>query len=1089
MEQNNSTKKQLTDQRKLQYLCWIAVVFFFADISPLLAGSRLFAAPVSVGVRYFQQASKVDVSGTVTDSKGEALVGVAVKVKTTTQGTLTDANGNFKITVNAGETLVFSFIGSDSKEVLITPTTTVLKITLTETYSVLDAVVIVGFGEQKKASVVGAIKSVEGKELLRVGGVNTVSEALQGLAPGVTAVNSTGKPGSDAADLFIRGKSSFNNTEPFTLVDGVERPINQIDPNEIETISILKDASATAVYGVRGANGVILITTKRGKSGKPKFNFTSNFGMKKLTTKPVYSDYITTQRMYNEAAANSGDWGQIIPESVIRAWEQNIQNANPYNDYFPQIDWFDELIGTGYQQSYNLNASGGSDFMKYFVSVGYLNDGDVFKTKANDQYDPKFSFERYNWRSNFDFNLTKTTTFSVNFSGNYRYRNQPGYRIDGGGEDGFGQPQFFQRIYTAPRNLFPIKYSDGVWGDSQIGDVNMLMNLNEGGQRIYKYYEGFYDAILDQKLDFITKGLSAKGKISFTSNSDYLSNILRGGIGGGFANINIIRYYRQYDLSRPLDGNYPIINEGGLGLRWPTPETQEGPVSANYDNFSSYGRRLYYELSLAYKREFGKHTVSGLALMNRQTTVEHDGTNSNITVQFPTYREDWVGRVTYAFADKYLTEFNASYTGSEKFGPGKRFGFFPSFSLGWVLTEESFIKDHISSHTLNLLKIRYSQGKVGNDKGAPRFTYIQQYNSGASNTVRFGLDRVNNAGVLYTEGTLPNVDATWETSIKQNIGIEIGMLDKLRATVDFFKEDRSGILFQRRTIPRSLGIESPTQNTGRTKNRGFEIELNWTEKIGSDFTYYIKPNFSTSQNRVVFKDDPVNAPDYLKDEGKPIDYQRRYQFIGYYGSLDDIYNYASPIVGTPQGQLIPGDAMYLDYNGDGVTDISDRIPQQESTVPFTTYGLTLGFTYKNWSFNTLFYGVSDVYKEIPALLLWDFNSGYLNGQSNITDRWTPETAATASKPVLRVSGTSHSQQSSTYSYVNASYVRMKNAELGYTLPTQTIKRIGLSSASLYINASNLFTITKLTKLIDPETEDAGVYPIVRRYNIGLRVSF
>ena len=1028
----------------------------------------------------------VTINGVVTDEFGETLPGVSILVKGTTIGTITDIGGQYNLSVQVGDTLSFSFVGYETIEVEVDGSRTVIDINLLPDIISLGEVVVVGYGEQKKASVVGAIVQTKGEDLLRVGAVNTISESLQGLLPGVTAINTNGKPGSDAADIFIRGAEDA----PLVLVDGVVRDFNDIDPNEIQTVSVLKDASATAVYGVRGGNGVILVTTKRGEIGKPTINFSVNFGFKRPTITQENADYITAMEMFNEAAANDNLWDQVIPEAEIQAWRENIDRAGPYNQYFPQVEWWDELIAeVGYQQRYNLNMRGGTKFVKYFVSLGYVNDGDIYNTEENDQFDPSFRLERYNWRSNLDFKITGTTEFSLNLAGNFRYRNQPGYRIDGGGEGldnlgrpSFGEPQFFNRMFQAPKNLFPLRYEDGTYGDSQSGEHNMFMNLNEGGQRIYKYYEGLYDAILKQKLDFITKGLSVKALVSFSSGSNYESFILRTGIGGGFANINVIRNFRDYDVTRPLEtGGYPLLS----AIRWPDEVTQEGPLTANYDNIFAYNRRLYYELSARYKRTFGKHAFTGLILWNRLNRLRYARRSNSNNISFPFLREEYVARVTYAYDIRYLFEFNGAASGSERFAPGERYGYFPSVSAGWVISEEKWVRQFTGSF-LNLLKVRYSYGQSGDD-GNQRFIYLQQFTRGGN--IRLGLNSATNIGPLFNEGKAANINATWSTSTTQNLGIDFDLIDKISGSIDFFRTEEDGILITRKSVPRWFGNTSPEANIREEKYKGFEIELGWNDRIGANFRYYIRGNFSWFDTRIVFADDPARQADYLKDESKPLRYQRRHINGGYYNSLDDIYNYTTPNQGIAPAALVPGDFLYVDYNADGITDNLDAAPMEHALRPQTTCGLNVGFSWKNLDFNALLYGVTDVSFEIPDLILWDFPNNFIMAQTDVTSRWTVNNPEGAKKPSLHIANTAHNFTNSTYSYVDGTYIRLKNAELSYRIKLARLENLGIKKLQLYVNGNNLLTFTKLDPRIDPETNGTSVYPVVRRYNAGFRMSF
>lgn len=1037
-------------------------------------------------------AQQITVKGQVWDEVlNEPLIGVNVSVKGTNTGVITDVDGNFTIKAQKNQVLHFTFIGYKDVEIVVKPNLNLTKVVMSENLQQIEEVVVVGYGQQKKASSVGAITTAKGEDLLKVGSVTTVSEALQGQMPGVVAINTSSKPGADAADLFIRGKATWGNASPLVLVDGAERNFNDVDVNEIESISVLKDASATAVYGVKGANGVILLTTKRGSNKKPTVNFSANFGFKQPTTKLKWSDYPTSMKMYNEAAANDGMWDKMIPESTIAAWEHAYATGNygPYNDYFPQVDWWNEMVDNfGFQQNYNLNISGGTERMSYFASIGMLNDGDIYNTKKQSDFDPRFYYKRYNWRTNFDFKLTKSTLLSVNIAGKMGYRNQPGYRDADNGDS-----YIFDPFIQTPSNLFPVKYSDGEWGADLLGEGNIVAQMNSQGQRTYKSFQGFYDFILKQDLDMITKGLSVKATVSYNTYSDRQSSIFKAKIYGvddaGASKNGNIRYYREYDYSSPIvnaDGtiDYPLIREE----RFPTWQMEEDrPVGASHDNFQSYGRQLYYEVAVNYQRSFNDHNVTALAVFNRKIT---DSTESkdNSKMAFASYEEDWVGRVTYNWKERYLAEMNAAYTGSEKFAPGKRFGFFPSFSLGWRISEEPFLKK-IQEKWLTNLKVRYSYGEVGSDNGALRFNYIQLFESG--NNVTFGRNQDIAFGPLYTEGKMAYRDATWETATKQNLGIEMTIIRKLKASVDLFKESRTGILMARNTTAPWMGAGLPSVNIGETKNHGMELELGWNDKIGKNFAYFAKFNFSTSENRIVFKDDPNRLDDYLKAAGKPIGYATKYIATGNLGSIDDIFNYTqSGIKNGAQNRLIPGDLAYIDYNGDGVVDEKDMVPVANQNYPLTTYGFSLGFTYKGFGVNALFYAATGVYKEQIGSFLWDFPKSNVKAQPGTLDRWTPDDSGSTKliRPSVHLVN-DYNVVGSTYTYTNHSYLRLKNLEVNYNFPKAWIKSMRISSCQVYVNGNNLFTITSADDRRDPETSSSSVYPIVRRYNVGARLSF
>jgi len=1019
--------------------------------------------------------------GHVVDTDNQPMVGVYVMVKDAQTGVVTDSDGQFEIKVQPKSTLVFSFIGYKTKELVVNSSKRLI-VKMTRDAQMMQEVVIVGYGQQKKESVVGAISQTKGESLLKTGGLNSISEALQGQMPGITAINTNSKPGEDVASLLIRGKASWNSTSPLYLVDGVERDFNDIDVNEIASVSVLKDASATAVYGVKGANGVILITTKRGSDQAPKINFSANVGFKRPTVEYNWLDYNESQQLYNEAAANDKLWDKLIPESTITAWNQAFATGNygPYNDYFPNVDWYKTMTKNyGVSKTYNINVRGGTKKVSYFVSLGYVNDGDIYDLQKNDEFDPSYYYKRYNWRSNLDFKLTKSTKLSVNIAGKIGNINNPTY----------SGTQRDNMLATSYSNLFPIKYSDGTYGADPLGGNNAYAFMNLFGQSQKKTFQGFYDVIFDQKLNFITKGLSFNAKLSYTSNSSRVSSIVKSKIYGTIdtraATTYVIRAYREYDYSQPMvaeDGtiSYPMISE----TLNPENLEEDLPVGVMSDHYSSYGRKLYYQAALNYKRSFKDHNVTALALFNRQEIDASSGKN----MEFTQYSEDWVGRVTYNYKSKYLAEVNAAYTGSEKFAPGKRFGFFPSYSVGWRVTQEPWFKSLVKGW-MNNLKIRYSYGEVGSDRGAPRFNYITQFAS--SGSVSFGKDQPVTYSPLYKESRLGYRDATWETAIKQNLGIEMRLIDHLSLTLDLFSEKRNDILMSRRTIAPWMGISLPSVNIGKTKNHGLELMIKWDDQISNDLFYHLQYGFSTSENRIVFKDDPNKLPDYLKQAGKPIGYQTQYLATGNFGSLDDIYNTPHTAISkTNENTLIPGDLSYIDFNGDGIINGLDKVIVDHVSYPLTTMNFSMGFDYKGFSFSAMFYAALDVWQNDLGTFTWDFPSGIIKCQPNAYERWTTADANATSlvRPSLHLTNI-YNELASTYTFKNYSFLRLKNVEISYSLPKHWIKHAALAKAQIYANGSNLWTLTNVDDRRDPETGNDKSYPIVKRYNIGVRLTF
>lgn len=1023
------------------------------------------------------------IKGQIVDAKSnEPLIGVNITVEGTSNGTISDVDGHFTLTATPDAVLKISYIGYREILLKVADLKKDAIISLEEDSKQLEEVVVVGYGVQKKVTSVGSITQTGGNELMKGGSVNSVSEALQGKLNGVVAINSSGMPGDNEVKMYIRGKSTWDNTDPLVLVDGIERNMNDVDMNEIESISVLKDASATAVYGVRGGNGVILITTKRGTDTAPVINFSANYTFKSPTTSMKLADHVTAMQAYNMAMANDASWDKLIPQSTIDAWSRAYAEGNygAYNDVFPYVNWWDELITGGFTQNYNINIRGGTDYMKYFASAGYQGDGDIYDLKKNDDFDPRHTYKRYNWRSNFDFNFTKSTKLSINIAGSMGYRNKS---IDNDSP--------FNRILTESTSDHPIMYSDGNWGDDE--EKNPVANMNLGGAKLRKTFQGWYDASLEQKLDFITKGLKVAAKVSYSSSSTTNTDVYRGGGSADQALKSIVRYHRVYDYANPVvntDGTitYPMIED----KRLPTSESVPLPPGVTmWDGLDAYTRRFYYEFSVAYNRSFNDHNVSALALGNRKIYDERYTENNTQYMRFPNYNEDWVGRVTYNWKERYLTEMNISYTGSEKFARGERFGLFPSFSLGWRLSEEPFIKKSIGKVLTNA-KFRYSWGKVGSDAGAKRWNYIQQFTSDGNITL--GTDASGQIwGPLYHEGDVANLNSTWEKSTKQNLGIEIGLWNKLDITLDLFDEKRKDILMEPQTTSFITGAKFNALNIGSTKNHGFELELHYNDKIGSDFRYHVGFTLASSENRVVFRDDPVNGPDHLKEAGKPIGHQNRYLAVGNYETIDDVFNNAQTgsINSVAPGQVVPGDFIYIDFDSNGILNGQDKVAVDELNYPLHTYGLNLGFEWKGLSFSAMFYAPTGVYKLVNSVYSASFKSGKINAQPDVMNAWTPETANTTGvrAPALHLTNDgAFNGTESTYRYQNFSYLRLKTMELGYNLPKKWLKTVGLKSLQVYVTGNNLLTWWGGDDRIDPEGEQVQ-YPILRSFTSGVRVSF
>ncbi|MFY0628358.1 MAG: TonB-dependent receptor [Reichenbachiella sp.] len=1005
------------------------------------------------------------VSGKVLDENGDGLPGVNVLIEGTATGTITDLDGNFEVQVPENAVLIFSFIGYESKKVTV-GSESVLSISMTLDFESLEEVVVVGFAEQKKASVVGSIVTTDGESVVRSGGVTTVSEALTGLLPGVTTTQNAGIPGASQTEILIRGKSSWNDNSPLYLVDGVERDFNNMDPNEIESVTVLKDASATAIFGARAGNGAVIITTKKGKTGKVSVNFSANFGLKTPTTNTDYlAPYDKTLEHYNIAARNDRAYGQIVPQQTIDAW------ADPNRDprLYSYTDWVDELLQDGYSQSYNLNIQGGNEFVRYFTSFGYNSDGDIFALDEQPDFDPRTWQKRYNYRANIDVSLTKTTEVSLKLAGEITNWNGNSLTNANGGTgtthdaNGSLSNLYLARLYQWPMTGAPPQFDTGEFG-TEFGAVenpNFLVRLQQQGNIHKKSNKLWTDFGINQDLGGLVEGLSMRGKVAFNSYYQYRQNI----------NANEIQFYAREESTDDGGTEVVLVQDGN-------PDAVQQPPRIGNEDIVEHRTNLYYEAGLAYDNSFGDHSFTGLALFNR--TIGRNKTD------FQSVLESWVGRVTYDYDNRYFVEFNGAYNGSEKFAPGKRFGFFPSGAVGWLVTNEDFMEG--VSGWLDHLKVRYSYGIVGSEKSANRFAYLSVYEQTGNNRQQayFGDPRNNNT--LYGEGKVPNAGATWEESVKQNLGIEFGFLNsRLTSTIELYDEQRTNIFLDRKTSSVFSGFqETPQANIGSTKSHGVEFELSWKEAISSDFSYYVTGNLSLAENRVIEKDDAPFAPEYQKEAGKPIGSQYGLLIDSYLDSRDEVYNTTES---SWSSTLIPGDFQYIDYNADGIINQDDRVIIRTPNYAANAFAMTLGATWKGLSVMARFNGVFNISKELSRSFLWEHNSvADLNFQLNNNeqqDAWTPDNLD-ATHPALHVSD-NHNPQRSTHTIRRSDYMKLQTAEISYRLPVQNIQY--LSNFEVYVNGNNLWTWTDLPDAFDPEAKNLEVYPISRRYNIGFRMSF
>lgn len=1028
------------------------------------------------------------VKGTVKDATtGEALIGVTVMVKGTTTGALTDINGKFTVPVTSAQaTLVFSFIGYSAQELAAAPGAD-LNISLVTELTQISEVVVIGYGTQKKESVVGAITQVNNASLMKAGTSN-ITNALSGKLSGVLTIQATGEPGANQSEIIIRGLSSWNGSQPLVLVDGVERDFTMVDPNEINTISVLKDASATAVFGAKGANGVIVVTTKRGAIGKPKLDFSGSYGVQHATRIPDHIDSYTTMSNLNVARMNGQQFSLLTPDKILNEYKNPSTPLNALR--YPNTNWFDEVTKPfAPLANANLNISGGTDFVKYFLSLGYQYTGDFFKGQKQGYVDNRYYNHQFNYRINVDFNLTKTTQLSLNVGGELDSKNSPG-----------SSP--WRNLYSTGPARYPAYFPE--WVLEMVPDTDYPDATGSRFAQNFGEYTGnpytslhqpsfnrdlssrlFTDVIFTQKLDNITEGLSFSGK---TSLSTYYRNR---SLTLGYSYPDFQLLYDNIGVDANGDG---IVDKNPWFRSNDVMDFEDQPIDINVGGLQGgYYSDLYYELALNYNRSFGKHNFSGLGLFNRQ--------QKNKETQFPYYNEGLVGRATYDYNRKYLVEFNVGYTGSERFAPENRFGFFPSAAIGWVVSEEQFFKNSLP--WMNKLKIRYSDGLVGSDYANSRWLYTSSY---------FKDDR----GYIREDAS-PNIYAQWETAHKRDLGFEMGFFkNAFTLSVDLFNEFRDNMLVAPRSVTMFVAQPYKEKNLGSMKKHGIEFEAEFRKSPSPNFEYYVRGLFGWNENRVIFKDDPPFAPDYYKLAGKPLTDLLSVEFgieglemnqvqltgSGYFTSIDDIHNNAAPMDLT---RLYVGDYKFLDYTADGRITSLDKYPGKGLTYPPITYSFQSGFTYKKFDFNFMFQGNKGKYVQFNQGYEVEFIKGDWRMHESQLDFWSP-TNLDANHATLHYSGGSSTEnifwgggeEDRGYQIMienrffrNADYLRLKEIYVGYTFNTDFMKRaMGVSNILVYATGNNLVTFTKLIEG-DPERKDfqQGFYPLMTTVKLGAKIVF
>ncbi|WP_354361129.1 TonB-dependent receptor [Pedobacter sp. UYP30] len=987
----------------------------------------------------------IEVTGKVTDDQNFPIPGVSVKLKGANTAAVTNADGDYKITIPSGTgTLVFSSVGYITKEVLVN-NKELIDVQLKGDANQLNDVVAVGYGKQKKITTTGAISTVNAEELKQP--VANLTNVIAGRVAGIIGVQRSGQPGYDNSEIYIRGISTFTSSSPLILVDGVERSFSNVDPEDIASFSVLKDASATAVYGVRGANGVILIETKKGKFGKPTINIQYDQGLTQFTSIPKFADGVTYMNMANEAYKSSFP-NDPTPKYTADQIAKTAAGTDP--DLYPNVDWFNTLFNkSGQNRRARVNANGGSESAKYYLSLGYYDEDGLYKTDGLANYNSAIKFTRYNFTSNLTLDVTKTTRIDFGASGWLSNGNYPGNSVDA----------IWTSSYLLPPIVIPPVYSNGLNSQIRTGDVLNPYNLLTQSGYATEFRSQLWSNIrVTQDLGGILKGLSASGMFSFDNYNTH--NISRTKTVDGYL-----------ATGRDADGNL-LLDKTSIGTSF-----------LGYGRTNGGTRQFYTEAKVDYVNKFGKNDVTGLILFNAQD--REDAFANDFINSIPYRYLGLAGRATYAYDNRYLAEANFGYNGSETFAPGKRFGFFPSFSAGWVLSEENFFKP--LTNIFQFVKFRYSYGEVGNSAiGGRRFGYISTVNDHGNYS--FGIARDNNFTGLDI-GDYP-VDVTWEKAKKQNLGIELRALHQdLSITADIFQEIRTGIYRQRGDVPTYVGILNlPQANLGEVHNRGIDGNVEYHKKIG-DWQFQLRGNLTWTRANVI---NDANAPwpyPWQQRIGRKFGQRFGYTALGLFKSADDVAN--SPYqTGTNRA----GDIKYKDLNGDGVINNFDQGPIGYGSIPEIVYGFGPTFSWKGFALSAWFKGISNVDIRLNGDGFQPFSQGGERGNllSQITDRWTPENNADHPMyPRLTYGNDNMNYENSTWWVRNGAFLRLQTAQLSYDFAgSKWLKHTGMSNLNIYFIGYNLFTASQF-KLWDVELGDGrgAQYPLLKTFNFGIKTTF
>jgi TonB-linked SusC/RagA family outer membrane protein len=964
-------------------------------------------------------------------------------------GVITDIDGHFYFDVpDRNSVLVITYVGFQTQEIRVGSDIN-FDIVLEEDVASLDEVVVTGYGSQKRMSVIGSISTLQPKKL-EVGSTRALSNNLAGQIAGIIAVQRSGEPGYDASNFWIRGIASFSGTQtPLVLVDGIERDLNNIDPAEIESFSVLKDASASAMYGVRGANGVIVINTKRGKVGAPTVNVRVEHSISQPTKLPSFigaADYMT---LLNELKEDRNH----LPYTQ----EQIDRTREGYDrDLYPDVNWLDAITKDyAYSTRANLTVSGGSNFLRYSLVGSYFGEKGIMETDKTLPYDTSTGLTRYNLRANVDLDVTKTTTLRVNVGGylqTLRKQKAPTNEV-------------FNNAFTTAPFVHPARYSDGT-----IPVVTNRQNpwaaLTQQGYNVNTASQIQSLFAVEQNLKMITQGLKAKVTFSFDRWNSSTNERSKS-----------VTYY-NVATGRDIEGNliHNILSYGEDAL--------------GHSNSGGYGNsRVYFEGTLTYNRMFGKNDIDALFLYN-QSSYDDGGIQ-------PYRKQGIAGRLSYTFDSRYVAEFNFGYNGSENFDKGKRFGFFPSVAIGWLISEEPFMAK--AKHVVDKLKIRGSIGKVGNDNiGGRRFAYITTLNTDADDWNWGDTGQIFRTGI--SEGEVGVTNLTWETAVKANIGFELGLWNSLELQVDFFKEKRSNIFMQRKVIPSQTGfLSNPWANFGKVTNQGAEVTLNFNKQLNKDWFVGFRSNFTYAINRVDEYDEPISVKGtYRSLTGRSLNtlwgLQAERLFTADDFDADGNLKFGIPRQDVGATTIRPGDIKYKDMDGDGVVTDADEGFIGGTVDPRIVYGFGATVSYKTWDLNFFFQGTGDTKRIIGGSS--DFIPGSGQGllgniYDNYNDRWTEDSPSQdVFWPRLSEAPNRQNYRASTWWKKDMRFMRLKTLELGYSLPKSLVGKIHAKNIRLYVSGNNLLCFSPF-KMWDPEL-DTGTglqYPAMRSVLLGVNLDF